>query len=54
MMFIQVFIRSVNKKLHMKAVDSNRNHIRKVSGGLPSIVTSDGCNVDVDVGEPQY
>jgi len=44
----------LNMKLHMKIVDSNRFRIRKVSGGPSSILSSDGQNVDVDVGELRY
>ncbi|TFY58718.1 hypothetical protein EVG20_g8046 [Dentipellis fragilis] len=47
-------IGSMNMKLHMKIVDGNRFRIRKVSGGPPSIVASDGRNVDVDIGELRY
>ncbi|KZV66290.1 hypothetical protein PENSPDRAFT_689085 [Peniophora sp. CONT] len=41
-------------KMHMRIVDGNRFRIRKVSGGPGSIVSSDGRNVDVDVGELRY
>ncbi|KAG7093702.1 hypothetical protein E1B28_007357 [Marasmius oreades] len=44
----------LNMKLHMKIVDGNRFRIRKVSGGPSSILSSDGQNVDVDVGELRY
>ncbi|KAJ8454702.1 hypothetical protein ONZ45_g19198 [Pleurotus djamor] len=44
----------LNMKLHMKIVDSHRFRIRKVSGGPSSILSSDGQNVDVDVGELRY
>jgi hypothetical protein len=44
----------MNMKLHMKIVDSHRFRIRKVSGGPASILSSDGQNVDVDVGELRY
>ena len=47
-------IGSLGMKLHMKIVDGNHFRIRKVSGGPPSIVASDGRNVDVDVGELRY
>jgi hypothetical protein len=49
-----MFIGSMNMKRHLKVVEGNCFCIRKASGGLSSIVTSDGCNVDVDVGELQY
>ncbi|KAK0188978.1 Pleckstrin homology domain-containing protein [Armillaria mellea] len=44
----------LNMKLHMKIVDGHRFRIRKVSGGPSSILSSDGQNVDVDVGELRY
>lgn len=44
----------LNMKLHMKVVDGHRFRIRKVSGGPSSILSSDGQNVDVDVGELRY
>ncbi|KAF7967959.1 hypothetical protein HWV62_32469 [Athelia sp. TMB] len=44
----------MNMKLHMKIVDGNRFRIRKVSGGPSSIVSSDGHDVDVDIGELRY
>jgi hypothetical protein len=44
----------LNMKLHMKVVDSTRFRIRKVSGGPSSILSSDGQNVDVEVGELRY
>jgi hypothetical protein len=44
----------MNMKLHMKVVDGYRFRIRKVSGGPSSILSSDGQNVDVDVGELRY
>ncbi|TFK73760.1 hypothetical protein BDN72DRAFT_893718 [Pluteus cervinus] len=44
----------LNMKLHMKIVDSNRFRIRKISGGPSSVLSSDGQNVDVDVGELRY
>jgi len=44
----------LNMKLHIKNVDSHRFRIRKVSGGPSSILSSDGQNVDVDVGELRY
>jgi len=44
----------LNMKLHLKVVDSYRFKIRKVSGGPQSILSGDGQNVDVDVGELRY
>ncbi|KAF8159440.1 Pleckstrin homology domain-containing protein [Crassisporium funariophilum] len=44
----------LNMKLHLKIVDSHRFRIRKVSGGPSSILSADGQNVDVDVGELRY
>ncbi|KAG8963608.1 hypothetical protein FRC03_002803 [Tulasnella sp. 419] len=43
-----------NMKLHMKIVDNHRFRIRKVSGGPHAIVSSDGHNVDVEIGEVRY
>lgn len=44
----------LNMKLHMKIVDGQRFRIRKVSGGPSSILSTDGHNVDIDVGELRY
>lgn len=44
----------LNMKLHMKIVDAQRFRIRKVSGGPSSILSTDGHNVDIDVGELRY
>ena len=44
----------LNMKLHLKIVDSHRFRIRKVSGGPQSILSGDGQNVDIDVGELRY
>ncbi|OAX41524.1 hypothetical protein K503DRAFT_485549 [Rhizopogon vinicolor AM-OR11-026] len=44
----------LNMKLHMKIVDGQRFRIRKVSGGPSSILSTDGHNVDIDVGELHY
>jgi hypothetical protein len=44
----------MNMKLHLKIVDSHRFRIRKVSGGPQSILSADGQNVDVDIGELRY
>jgi hypothetical protein len=44
----------MNMKLHMKIVDGQRFRIRKVSGGPSSILSTDGHNVDIDVGELHY
>ncbi|KAG6334666.1 hypothetical protein ID866_4415, partial [Astraeus odoratus] len=43
-----------NMKLHMRIVDTQRFRIRKVSGGPTSILSTDGQNVDIDVGELRY
>lgn len=44
----------LNMKLHMKIIDGQRFRIRKVSGGPSSILSTDGNNVDIDVGELRY
>ncbi|KAL4078609.1 Pleckstrin homology domain-containing protein [Scleroderma yunnanense] len=44
----------LNMKLHMRIVDGQRFRIRKVSGGPSSILSTDGQNVDIDVGELRY
>lgn len=44
----------VNMKLHMKIVDSHRFRIRKCSGGPNAIVSSDGKDVHLEVGELRY
>ncbi|KAG8871992.1 hypothetical protein FRB97_008116 [Tulasnella sp. 331] len=44
----------VNMKLHMKILDTHRFRIRKVSGGPHAIVSSEGQDVDVEVGEVRY
>ncbi|EGO22393.1 hypothetical protein SERLADRAFT_416874 [Serpula lacrymans var. lacrymans S7.9] len=44
----------LHMKLHMKIVDGQRFRIRKVSGGPSSILSSDGHDVDIDVGELRY
>jgi len=44
----------LNMKLHMKIIDGQRFRIRKVSGGPSSILSTDGHNVDIDVGELRY
>ncbi|KAG8902693.1 hypothetical protein FRB99_004215 [Tulasnella sp. 403] len=41
-------------KLHMKILNNNRFRIRKVSGGPHAIVSSDGRDVDVEIGEVRY
>ncbi|KAG9041337.1 hypothetical protein FS837_012403 [Tulasnella sp. UAMH 9824] len=41
-------------KIHMKILDGGRFRIRKVSGGPDAVVSSDGRDVDVDVGELRY
>ncbi|KDQ13047.1 hypothetical protein BOTBODRAFT_33922 [Botryobasidium botryosum FD-172 SS1] len=43
-----------NMKLHLKIVDVNRFRIRKLSGGPQSIVSSNGRDVDIDIGELRY
>ena len=40
----------LNMKMHIKIVDGQRFRIRKVSGGPSAILSSDGRDVDVDVG----
>jgi hypothetical protein len=44
----------MNMKLHIKIVDGHRFRIRKVSGGPNSILSSDGRDVDIDIGELRY
>ncbi|OBZ66918.1 hypothetical protein A0H81_13173 [Grifola frondosa] len=44
----------LHMKLHMKIVDGQRFRIRKISGGPASILSSDGRDVDVEVGELRY
>lgn len=44
----------LNMKLHLKIVDGYRFKIRKVSGGPQSILSADGQNVDVDMGELRF
>ncbi|KDQ51049.1 hypothetical protein JAAARDRAFT_164092 [Jaapia argillacea MUCL 33604] len=44
----------MNMKLHMKVLDGHKFRIRKVSGGPTAILSSDGRDVDVDVGELRY
>lgn len=44
----------LNMKLHLKIVDGHRFRIRKVSGGPSAIVSSDGHDVDIEVGEVRY
>jgi len=44
----------LNIKLHLKVVDNYRFKIRKVSGGPRSILSGNGHNVEVDVGELRY
>ena len=44
----------LSMRLHLKIVDNHRFRIRKVSGGPSSILSADGQNVDVDVGELRY
>ncbi|PCH36261.1 hypothetical protein WOLCODRAFT_20435 [Wolfiporia cocos MD-104 SS10] len=41
-------------KLHMKIVDGQRFRIRKTSGGPMTILSSDGRDVDVELGELRY
>ncbi|KAH9933499.1 Pleckstrin homology domain-containing protein [Fomitopsis serialis] len=40
--------------LHMKIVDGQRFRIRKISGGPVAILSSDGRDVDVELGELRY
>lgn len=44
----------LNMKLHIKIVDGHRFRIRKVSGGPTAILSSDGHDVDLEVGEVRY
>jgi hypothetical protein len=44
----------LNMKLHLKVVDGHRFKIRKVSGGPQSILSQDGRDVDLDIGELRY
>lgn len=44
----------LNMKLHIKIVDGHRFRIRKVSGGPNAILSSDGHDVDLEVGEVRY
>ncbi|EKM50191.1 uncharacterized protein PHACADRAFT_264784, partial [Phanerochaete carnosa HHB-10118-sp] len=44
----------LNMKMHIKIVDGQRFKIRKISGGPSAILSSDGRDVDVDVGEVRY
>ena len=44
----------LNMKMHIRIVDGQRFRIRKVSGGPTAILSSDGRDVDVDVGEVRY
>jgi hypothetical protein len=44
----------LNTKLHLKVVDTSRFKIRKISGVGNSILSSDGRDVDVDLGELRY
>ena len=44
----------LNMKMHIKIVDGQRFRIRKISGGPSAILSSDGRDVDMDVGEVRY
>lgn len=44
----------LHMKLHMKIVDGQRFRIRKISGGPLAILSSDGRDVDVELGELRY
>ena len=44
----------MSMKLHLKIVDGNRFRIRKISGGPLAILSSDGRDVDVELGELRY
>lgn len=44
----------LHMKLHMKIVDGQRFRIRKISGGPMAILSSDGRDVDVELGELRY
>ncbi|CAL1715288.1 unnamed protein product [Somion occarium] len=41
-------------KMHIKIVDGQRFRIRKISGGPSAILSSDGRDVDVEIGEVRY
>lgn len=43
-----------NMKMHIKIVDGQRFRIRKISGGPAAILSSDGRDVDVEIGEVRY
>ncbi|KAH8103878.1 Pleckstrin homology domain-containing protein [Cristinia sonorae] len=43
-----------NMKMHVKIVDGQRFRIRKISGGPTAILSSDGRDVDVEIGEVRY
>ena len=43
-----------NMKMHIKIVDGQRFRIRKISGGPSAILSSDGRDVDVEIGEVRY
>lgn len=43
-----------NMKMHVKIVDGQRFRIRKISGGPSAILSSDGRDVDVEIGEVRY
>ena len=47
-------VATMNTKLHLKVVDVHRFKIRKISGVSNSVVSSDGRNVDVELGELRY
>ncbi|KAL6306167.1 Pleckstrin homology domain-containing protein [Sparassis latifolia] len=44
----------LHMKMHMKIVDGQRFRIRKISGGPMAILSSDGRDVDVELGELRY
>lgn len=44
----------VNVKLHMRIVDNAKFRVRKLSGGPHAIVSTDGRDVHVDIGELRY
>lgn len=44
----------LNMKMHIKIVDGQRFRIRKISGGPSAILSSDGRDVDMDIGEVRY
>jgi hypothetical protein len=44
----------LNMKMHVKIVDGQRFRVRKISGAPSAILSSDGRDVDVEIGEVRY